>query len=97
MMRQIEITSIESNGYLKEYFEVIDMSNSRVEITCNIITSTFYEIGNYNYTDEDLQKLKSQNHFLYYYYNSIQNKPFSQNIISITKDLCVNAESLDIT
>ena len=96
MMRQIEIISIEDLGILKAYYPDLEIPRTNFEITCSS-TSAIYELGKYNYSSEDLQKLKSHNHCLYYYYSSIQRNLFSQNPISITKDLCINAESLDIT
>ena len=93
MMKFMEVLTIEMMG-------IEGRSNytmrSRFNITCNS-ASLYYDIGNYNYTPKDLQILNSPNHCLYYYYNSIGRKGFSQNKTSITKNVCFNAESLDIT
>ena len=93
MMKFMEVLTIEEMGIegLSNY-----TMRSRFDITCNS-ASSYYDIGNYNYTPKDLQILNSPNHCLYYYYNSMGRKRFSQNKTSITKDVCFNAESLDIT
>lgn len=93
IMKFMEVVSIESNG-IHGLFNY--STRSRFNVTCNS-ASSYYELGNYNYTAKDIQILKSPNHCLYYYYNSLGSEDFSQNKTSITKDVCFNAESLDIT
>ena len=95
MMKQIESIAIEDYGILKAYAN-IDIPRIREQIKCSSASAT-YEFGGYTYTDEDLRKLKSKNHCLYYYYNSIGENFFSDTSISISKDKCINAESLDVT
>lgn len=95
MMKQIESIAIEDYGILKAYAD-IDIPRLKEKITCSSATAT-YEFGGYTYTSSDLQKLKSENHCLYYYYNSIQRNLFTKSSVSISKDLCINAESLDVT
>ena len=89
----MEVVSIESNG-IHGLFNY--STRSRFNVTCNS-SSSYYDLANYNYTDKEKQILKSPNHCLYYYYNSLGSEDFSQNKTSITKDVCFNAESLDIT
>ena len=95
MISQIESISIEDYGILKAYLD-IDIPHMKMSIECSK-KSASYEFGNYNYTSDDLTKLKSKNHCLYYFYNSIGENLFSETNISISKDKCINAESLDIT
>ena len=95
MMKQIESIAIEDYGILKAYAN-IDIPRLKEKITCSSATAT-YEFGGYTYTSSDLEKLKSENHCLYYYYNSIQRNLFTKSSVSISKDLCINAESLDVT
>jgi hypothetical protein len=95
MMNQIESIAIENYGILKAYGD-IDIPRLRETITCTSKSAT-YEFGGYTYTSTDIEKLKSKNHCLYYYFNSIGENLFSETSISITKDKCINAESLDIT
>ena len=95
MIKQIESIAIEEYGILKAYAN-IDIPRIKETITCTS-TSASYEFGGYTYTQTDLEKLKSKNHCLYYYFNSIGENLFSEESISIDKDKCVNAESLDIT
>lgn len=95
MMKQIESIAIEDYGILKAYLN-IDIPRMREDIKCSSAKAT-YEFGGYTYTSSDLQKLKSKNHCLYYYYNSIGQNLFSDTSISISKDKCLNAESLDVT
>lgn len=95
MMKQIESIATEDYGILKAYAN-IDIPRIREQIKCSSASAT-YEFGGYTYTDEDLRKLKSKNHCLYYYYNSIGENFFSDTSISISKDKCINAESLDVT
>ena len=95
MMKQIESIAIENYGILKAYLN-IDIPRMREDIKCSSAKAS-YEFGGYTYTSSDLQKLKSKNHCLYYYYNSIGENLFSETSISIEKEKCINAESLDIT
>ena len=95
MMNQIESIAIEDYGILKAYLD-IDIPRLRETITCTSTKAT-YEFGGYTYTSTDLQKLKSKNHCLYLYYNSIGQNLFNDESISIDKEKCVNAESLDVT
>ena len=95
MIKQIESIAIEDYGILKAYLN-IDIPRFKEEIKCSTAEAT-YEIGGYTYTSSDLEKLKSKNHCLYYYYNSIGENIFKDTPVSISKDKCVNAESLDIT
>ena len=92
MMRQNEVMSIEEYGFHGLFF--YDLLNISIEITCNS-SSSYYDLANYNYTDKEKQILKSPNHCLYYFYNT--SKTNGQNKTSITKDICFNAETLDIT
>ena len=95
MMKQIEAIATEYYGILKAYGD-IDIPRLREKITCSS-TSATYEFGGYQYTSSDIQKLKSKNHCLYYYFNSIGQNLFSDTAVSISKDKCINAESLDVT
>ena len=95
MMKQIESMATEYYGILKAYNN-IDVPRLRETITCSTKSAT-YEFGGYEYLDSDIQKLKSKNHCLYYYFNSIGQNLFSETPESISKDKCINAESLDIT
>ena len=95
MISQIESISIEDYGILKAYLD-FDIPHMKVSIDCSK-KSASYEFGKYKYTSDDLTKLKSKNHCLYYFYNSIGENLFSETNISISKDKCINAESLDIT
>jgi len=95
MMKQIESIAIEEFGILKAYAG-IEIPRLRETITCTSASAT-YEFGGYTYTQADLQKLKSKNHCLYLYFNSIGQNLFSDESISIDKEKCVNAESLDVT
>lgn len=95
MIKQIESIAIEEYGILKAYAN-IDIPRIKETITCTS-TSASYQFGGYSYTQTDLEKLKSKNHCLYYYFNSIGENLFREESISIDKDKCVNAESLDIT
>ena len=95
MMDQIETIAIEEYGILKAYYD-IDIPRLRETITCTS-TSATYEFGGYTYSSADLEKLKSKNHCLYLYFNSIGQNLFNSESISIDKDKCVNAESLDVT
>ena len=95
MMKQIESIAIEDYGILKAYLG-IDIPRIRENIKCST-TSASYEFGGYKYTSADLQKLKSKNHCLYYYYNSIGENLFKDTSVSIEKEKCINAESLDVT
>ena len=95
MMKQIESMATEYYGILKAYGD-IDVPRLRETITCSTKSAT-YEFGGYEYLDSDIQKLKSKNHCLYYYFNSIGQNLFSETPESISKDKCINAESLDIT
>ena len=95
MISQIESIAIEDYGILKAYLD-IDIPHMKMSISCSKNKAS-YEFGNYNYTSDDLTKLKSKNHCLYYFYNSIGENLFSNTNISISKDKCINAESLDIT
>ena len=95
MMKQIESIAIEDYGILKAYLD-IDIPRIREDIKCTSAKAS-YEFGGYTYSSTDLQKLKSKNHCLYYYYNSIGQNLFSDTSISIEKDKCINAESLDVT
>ena len=95
MMKQIESIAIEDYGILKAYLN-IDIPRLREDIKCSKAKAS-YEFGGYSYTSNDLQKLKSKNHCLYYYYNSIGENLFSETSISISKDKCIKAESLDVT
>jgi hypothetical protein len=95
MMNQIESIAIENYGILKAYLD-IDIPRLRETITCTSTKAT-YEFGGYTYTSTDIKKLKSKNHCLYLYYNSIGQNLFNDESISIDKEKCVNAESLDVT
>jgi hypothetical protein len=95
MMKQIESIAIEDYGILKAYLD-IDIPRIREDITCSKAKAS-YEFGGYTYTSTDLQKLKSKNHCLYYYYNSIGENLFKDTTVSIEKEKCINAESLDVT
>ena len=95
MISQIESIAIEDYGILKAYLDY-DIPHMKMSIKCSK-KSASYEFGKYNYTNDDLTKLKSKNHCLYYFYNSIGENLFSETNISISKDKCINAESLDIT
>jgi hypothetical protein len=95
MISQIESIAIEDYGIIKAYLDY-DIPHMKVLIECSR-KSASYEFGNYKYTSNDLTKLKSKNHCLYYYYNSIEENLFSSTNISISKEKCINAESLDIT
>ena len=95
MMKQIESMATEYYGILKAYSN-IDVPRLRETITCSTKSAT-YEFGGYEYLDSDIQKLKSKNHCLYYYFNSIGQNLFSETPESISKDKCINAESLDVT
>jgi hypothetical protein len=95
MMSQIEAIATEDYGILKAYLN-IDIPRIREDIKC-ATASASYEFGGYKYTSDDLVKLKSKNHCLYYYYNSIGRNMFNDKVISIEKEKCVNAESLDVT
>jgi hypothetical protein len=95
MMKQIESIAIEDYGILKAYLG-IDIPRLRETITCTSTKAT-YQFGGYTYTSNDIQKLKSKNHCLYLYYNSIGQNLFNDESISIDKEKCVNAESLDVT
>ena len=95
MMKQIESMATEYYGILKAYGD-IDVPRLRETITCSTKSAT-YEFGGYEYLDSDIQKLKSKNHCLYYYFNSIGQNLFSDTPESISKDKCINAESLDVT
>ena len=95
MISQIESISIEDYGILKAYLD-INIPHYKMSIECSK-KSASYEFGKYKYTSDDLTKLKSKNHCLYYFYNSIGENLFSGTNISISKDKCINAESLDIT
>ena len=95
MMKQIESMATEYYGILKAYNN-IDVPRLRETITCSTKSAT-YEFGGYEYLDSDIQKLKSKNHCLYYYFNSIGQNLFSDTPESISKDKCINAESLDVT
>ena len=95
MMKQIESMATEYYGILKAYSN-IDVPRLRETITCSTKSAT-YEFGGYEYLDSDIQKLKSKNHCLYYYFNSIGQNLFSDTPESISKDKCINAESLDVT
>ena len=95
MMKQIESMATEYYGILKAYGD-IDVPRLRETITCSTKSAT-YEFGGYKYLDSDIQKLKSKNHCLYYYFNSIGQNLFSDTPESISKDKCINAESLDVT
>ena len=95
MMKQIEAIATEYYGILKAYGD-IDIPRLREKITCSS-TSATYEFGGYQYTSSDIQRLKSKNHCLYYYFNSIGQNLFSDTAVSISKDKCINAESLDVT
>ena len=95
MMKQIESIAIEEFGILKAYAN-LDIPRLRETITCTSAKAT-YEFGRYTYTSTDLQKLKSKNHCLYLYFNSIGQNLFNDKSISIDKEKCVNAESLDVT
>ena len=95
MMNQIESIAIEEYGILKAYAN-IDIPRLREKITCTSAKAT-YEFGGYTYTSTDLEKLKSKNHCLYLYFNSIGQNLFNDESISIDKEKCVNAESLDVT
>ena len=95
MMKQIESIAIEEFGILKAYAN-LDIPRLRETITCTSAKAT-YEFGRYTYTSTDLEKLKSKNHCLYLYFNSIGQNLFNDKSISIDKEKCVNAESLDVT
>ena len=95
MMKQIESIAIEEFGILKAYAN-FDIPRLRETITCTSAKAT-YEFGGYTYTSTDLEKLKSKNHCLYLYFNSIGQNLFNDKSISIDKEKCVNAESLDVT
>ena len=95
MIKQIESIAIEDYGILKAYLD-IDIPRIKMDIKCSSAKAS-YEFGGYTYSSTDLQKLKSKNHCLYYYYNSIGENLFSDTSISIEKDKCINAESLDVT
>ena len=95
MMKQIESIAIEDYGILKAYRN-IDIPRIREDIKCSKAKAS-YEFGGYTYTSTDLQKLKSKNHCLYYYYNSIGENLFADTTVSIEKEKCLNAESLDVT
>ena len=95
MMEQIESIAIEEYGILEVYLN-IDIPRIKEKITCSKNSAT-YNFGDYKYTEADKKKLKSENHCLYYYFNSIGENLFRDRNISISKDKCINAESLDIT
>lgn len=95
MINQIESIAIEEYGILKAYLN-INIPRLKETITCTSAKAS-YEFGGYTYTQEDLIKLKSKNHCLYYYFNSIDQNLFNDESISIDKDKCINAESLDVT
>ena len=95
MINQIESIAIEEYGILKAYLN-INIPRLRETITCTSAKAS-YEFGGYTYTQEDLKKLKSKNHCLYYYFNSIDQNLFNDESISIDRDKCINAESLDVT
>ena len=95
MVKQIESIAIEEYGILKAYAD-IDIPRLKETITCTSASVT-YEFGGYTYSQADLEKLKSKNHCLYLYFNSIGQNLFSDESISIDKDKCINAESLDVT
>ena len=95
MIKQIESIAIEEYGILQAYTNFV-IPKLRETIECTS-TSASYEFGGYTYTQADLEKLKSKNHCLYLYFNSIGQNFFSEESISIDKDKCVNAESLDVT
>jgi len=95
MMNQIESIAIEEFGILEEYLD-IDIPRMKEKITCSKNSAT-YNFGDYNYTEADKKILRSEKHCLYYYFNSIGQNLFSKTNISISKDKCINAESLDIT
>lgn len=95
MINQIESIAIEEYGILKAYLN-INIPRLKETITCTSAKAS-YEFGKYTYTQEDLKKLKSKNHCLYYYFNSINQNLFNDESISIDRDKCINAESLDVT
>ena len=95
MINQIESIAIEEYGILKAYLN-INIPRLKETITCTSAKAS-YEFGGYTYTQEDLKKLKSKNHCLYYYFNSIDQNLFNDESISIDRDKCINAESLDVT
>ena len=68
-MKQIESIAIEEYGILKANAN-IDIPRLRETIICTSASAN-YEFGGYTYTPTDLQKLKSKNHCLYFYFNSI--------------------------
>ena len=92
---QLESISIEDLGIKKAYYKYV-YPQMKLKIKCSEKSVT-YETGNYKYTNDDLKKLKSKNHCLYYYYCSILDLLITDEYITITKDKCINAESLDIT
>ena len=95
MMKQIESIAIEDFGILKAYFDY-DIPRIREDIKCSTASAS-YEFGGYKYTSKDLEKLKSKNHCLYYYYSSIGENLSKDTAVSIEKEKCINAESLDVT
>ena len=83
MMKQIESIAAEDYGILKAYLNY-DIPRMKEDIKCKS-TSASYEFGGYTYTENDLKKLKSKNHCLYYYYNSKGTNLFNEESVSIEK------------
>ena len=95
MMKQVEAISVEYYGIIKAYSN-FNLPIIKEDIACKS-SSASYKLGGYSYSATELEKLKSKNHCLYYYYNSIGENLFSDEPISIDKNKCINAESLDVT
>ena len=99
MAEQIYAVAREVFGILFVYTE-INVPKTREEIICKSARA-IYELGDYTYTSQEIQKLKSEKHCLYYFYDSIGqnflNKFHNKGSVSIDKDKCINAEILDTT
>ncbi len=89
------------NIYRKfRFFESIlnlDIPKFKDEIKCSSSSIT-YEIGGFQYSTDDLTKIKTKNHCLYYYYNSLGLYAYRLgNKDTVSKEKCISALTMDRT
>ena len=96
MKNQIESIYIESFGFLKAYLD-LEIPKFKEEIKCSSSSIT-YKIGGFQYSIDDLTKIKSKNHCLYYYYNSLGLYAYQLgNKDTVSKEKCISALTMDRT
>ena len=95
MKNQIESIYIESFRFLKAYLD-LEIPKFKEEIKCSSSSIT-YEIGGFQYSTDDLTKIKSKNHCLYYFYNSLGLYAYRMgNKDTVSKEKCISRTKMQI-